>query len=224
VSQSFTPIFTPIVARQIGARQIREAETSYGYLARWMLAILLPSVIVLGLAGGTIMTIFGPSFYRGGIWTAVIGLGCGLNAFVSLGETILMVEKPRINLMNSSIAFVAAVGINLLLIPAYGALGAAFGVLCPYLIKGLLRWIEIRWFFAWRWPWHALFKPWVAALVPLPFAMLLRFVSHAWWGDLAAAGLYLAGYFITWRVIGLEPNDRAVIAQIFKKKHAEAAK
>ena len=218
VSQSFTPIFTPIVARQIGTWRIREAEASYGYLARWMLAILLPSVIVLALAGGTIMTIFGWSFYRGGIWAAVIGLGCALNAFVSLGETILMVEKPGINLMNSSIAFVAAVGINLLLIPAYGALGAAFGVLCPYLIKGLLRWIEIRWFFAWRWPWHALFKPWVAALVPLPFAIFLRFVSQAWWCDLAAAGLYLAGYFITWRVIGLEPNDRAVLDQLFRKK------
>jgi O-antigen/teichoic acid export membrane protein len=41
VSQSFTPIFTPIVARQMGARQIRDAEASYEYLARWMLAILV---------------------------------------------------------------------------------------------------------------------------------------------------------------------------------------
>ena len=62
VSGSFTPIFTPIVARQIGAGQIREAEASYGYLARWMLAILLPAVVVLALAGGAIMTIFGPNF------------------------------------------------------------------------------------------------------------------------------------------------------------------
>jgi O-antigen/teichoic acid export membrane protein len=206
------------VARQIGAGQIREAEASYGYLARWMLAILLPAVVVLSLAGGAIMSLFGPTFYRGGLWTAVIGFGCALNAFVSLGETILMVEKPKINLMNSTIAFVAAVGLNLFLIPAYGALGAAFGVLCPYVIKGLLRWIEIRWFFEWRWPWHALFKPWVAALVPLPFALALRFVSHAWWGDLATAGLYLAGYFMTWRLIGLEPNDRAVLDQLFKKR------
>ncbi len=218
VSQSFTPIFTPVVARQIGARQIREAEASYGYLARWMLAILLPAVVVLALAGGAIMTIFGPTFYRGGVWAAVIGCGCALNAFVSLGETILMVERPKINLLNSTVAFVAAVGLNLILIPAYGALGAAFGVLCPYVIKGLLRWLEIRWFFEWRWPWHALFKPWMAALVPLPFALFLRFVSHAWWSDWAAAGLYLGGYFVAWRVIGLDPNDRAVLAQLFKKK------
>ena len=222
VSQSFTPIFTPIVARQIGAGQIREAEASYGYLARWMLAILLPAVMVLALAGGAIMMMFGPTFYRGGVWTAVIGLGCALNAFAGLGEVILMVEQPKINLMNSTIAFIAAVGLNLLLIPAYGALGAALGVLFPYAIKGLLRWIEIRWFFEWRWPWHALLKPWIAALVPLPFALLLRFVSPAWWCDLAAAVLYLAGYFIAWRVIGLDSNDRAVLDQILKRKRAKS--
>ncbi|HXA08609.1 MAG TPA: oligosaccharide flippase family protein [Chthoniobacterales bacterium] len=218
VSQSFTPIFTPIVARQVGGRQIREAEASYGYLARWMLAILLPAVVVLALAGGAIMAIFGPTFYRGGLWAALIGCGCALNAFVSLGETILMVERPKINLMNSTIAFVAAVGLNLVLIPAYGALGAAFGVLCPYMIKGLLRWAEIRYYYEWRWPWHALFKPWIAALLALPCALLLRWVSPAWWSDLAAAALYLAGYFIAWRIIGLEPNDRAVLDQLFKRK------
>jgi len=222
VSQSFTPIFTPIVARQIGAGQIREAEASYGYLARWMLAILLPAVVVLALAGGAIMSLFGPAFYRGGLWTAIIGAGCALNAFVSLGETILMVERPNLNLLNSSLAFISAVGLNLVLIPAYGALGAALGVLGPYVVTGLLRWAEIRWFFRWRWPWRALFKPWIAALAPLPLALPLRFVSHAWWGDLAAGGLYLVGYFIAWRVIGLESNDRAVLDQIFKKKRTDS--
>lgn len=222
VSQSFTPIFTPIVARQIGHGQIREAEASYGYLARWMLAILLPAVVVLALAGGAIMSIFGPTFYRGGIWVAIIGGGCALNAFVSLGETILMVERPNFNLLNSSIAFVAAVGLNLALIPAFGAMGAALGVLGPYVISGLLRWAEIRWFFAWRWPWRALFKPWIAALVPLPPAVFVRLLGHAWWIDLASAALYLAGYFVTWRLIGLEPNDREVMARMFKKERAAA--
>src|SRR5205814_1130661 len=37
VSQAFTPICTPIVAQQIAAGRVREAEESYGYLARWML-------------------------------------------------------------------------------------------------------------------------------------------------------------------------------------------
>ena len=64
VNQAFTPIFTPVVAEQMGRGQIREAEVTYGYLARWMLAILLPAVAVLGLSGDAIMSIFGPGFRR----------------------------------------------------------------------------------------------------------------------------------------------------------------
>ena len=220
VSQSFTPIFTPIVARQIAASQIRSAEASYAYLARWMLALLLPSVGVLALAGGTIMMIFGPAFQRGGIWAAIIGGACALNAFVGLGETILMVERPRINLMNSTIAFAAAVGLNLILIPAFGAPGAALGIFTPYVIKGVLRWIEIAWLVEWRWPWRALARPWIAALAPLPFAVLLRLTLHGPWMEIASAALYLAGYFLAWRIFGLDQSDRAVLDQLFKRKSA----
>ena len=60
-----------------------------------MLAILLPAVVVLALAGGTYHHNFGPTFHRGGAWAAVIGCGCALNAFLGLGEAILMVERPR---------------------------------------------------------------------------------------------------------------------------------
>lgn len=44
----------------------------------------------------------------------------------------------------------AAVGLNLMLIPAFGALGAALGIFSPYLIKGVLRWAEISWLVDWR--------------------------------------------------------------------------
>jgi len=104
VSQAFVPIFTPIVARQIASGHIRDAEASYGYLARWMLAVLLPVVAVFALAGGAIMTIFGEAFRQGAQWTAIVAVACALNAFVGLGETILMIERPKLNLINSSSA------------------------------------------------------------------------------------------------------------------------
>ncbi len=42
VNQAFNPIFIPMVAQHMAAGEIRDAEASYGYLARWMLAVLLP--------------------------------------------------------------------------------------------------------------------------------------------------------------------------------------
>ena len=74
ISQIFSPIFAPVVARQIAAGEVSQAAGSYGYLARWMLAVLLPAVAVLALSGGAIMTIFGESFRSGGSWTAILGI------------------------------------------------------------------------------------------------------------------------------------------------------
>jgi O-antigen/teichoic acid export membrane protein len=223
VSQAFTPIFTPVVARQISLGQMREAEESYGYLARWMLAVLLPAVVVLALSGGAIMTIFGAAFSRGGVWVGIVGAACAMNAFVGLGETILMVERPKINLINSTIAFVAAVGLNLIFIPAFGPLGAALAMLVPYSIQGILRGVEISWLLEWRWPWRAMLKPWLAALGPLPLSLLVRLWFHGTIFELGAAVLYLGGYLVMWRIIGLDPTDRAIVDQFFKKKVAAPA-
>ena len=220
VSQAFTPIFTPIVAGQISTGRTREAEQSYGYLARWMLAVLLPAVAVLALSGGGIMTIFGPAFYKGGVWAAIIGTACAINAFVGLGETILMVARPHINLVNSSVAFAAAVGLNLVLIPRFGAIGAAFGMLVPYSIQGLLRGFQVSWLLRWRWPWGALLKPWIAACMALPFALVMRVVLRGPAWELVAAGLYVGAYILAWRIIGLDQSDRSLLNRLFKREDA----
>lgn len=218
INQAFTPIFTPTIARQISAGHMRAAEETYGYLARWMLAILLPAVVALALSGGAIMSIFGPGFSRGGVWVAIVGAACAINAFVGLGETILMVERPQINLINSSLAFAAAVGLNLYLIPAYGPLGAALGMLVPYCLKGVLRGLQIWWLLHWRWPWRALLKPWAAALIPLPLALILRLAFGGGKIEFASGVLYVAGYFAAWRLIGLDRRDRAILDHLFRRR------
>jgi O-antigen/teichoic acid export membrane protein len=214
VNQAFTPIFTPVVAAQMGQGNIRDAEVTYGYLARWMLAILLPAVAVLALSGDAIMSIFGPGFAAGGTWVAVIGAACALNAFVGLGELVLMVKRPSLNLLNSAVAIAATIGLNMVLIPAFGPLGAAIGMLVPYALQGVLRGVEISWLFAWRWPVAALTKPWIAAGVALIPGLAVRLTTPGIAGHLAAGAAYLLAYIVMWRVIGLDASDRAVFGRL----------
>jgi hypothetical protein len=63
-------------------------------------------------------------------------------------------------------------------------------------------------------------RPWIAALTPLPFAVLLRLTFHGPWIEIGSAALYLAGYFLAWRIFGLDQSDRAVLDQLFKRKSA----
>ena len=93
-------------------------------------------------------------------------------------------------------------------------------MLAPYTLQGLLRGIEITWLFDWHWPWRALAKPWASALGALPVALLARLLLPGLAGEVAAGLLYLAGYLVVWWVIGLDPNDRAVLAELFPKSVA----
>jgi hypothetical protein len=98
----------------------------------------------------------------------------------------------------------------------FGPLGAAIGMLVPYSIQTMLRGAEIVWLFDWRWPWRALAKPWIAALAALPGALAVRLSTSGTAFELASAAVYLASYFAVWRMIGLDPSDRAVLQQVFK--------
>jgi len=221
LSQAFTPILTPVLAEQLAAGNLRAAERSYGSVARWMLAILLPLVVVLSLAGGVVMRVFGPGFEIGGAWMAVAAAACALNAFVGLGEIVLMIERPAWNVMNTSAASVAAVTLNLVLIPRLGALGAALGMLAPYALQGLLRGIEVPRLLGWRWPWATLARPWALAIAALPPALLVRVLFDGPPWEAASAALYVVTYFVAWRFAGLEPEDRAIVGRLLgRTRHA----
>lgn len=211
VSQAFTPILTPVLAEQMAAGRQRGAEESYGYVGRWMLAILLPAVAVLALSGGAILSLFGPTFRTGAPWLTMVGAAAALNAFVGLGETILMIARPRLNVVNTSMACAAAIGLHLWLIPLYGPLGAAVAMLVPYALQGLLRGLEISRLLGWRLPWRALVRPWVAAIGALPAGLLVRALVPEPAAEIGAGALYLAAYAGAWLVLGLEPADRAIL-------------
>ncbi len=218
VNQAFNPIFVPEVARQLAAGRLDKAEASYGHLARWMLVVLLPALAVIALAGGAIMSLFGPAFRSGASWMVIVSVSCAVNAFVGLGETILMVRHPTVNLLNSAVALLAGIGANLLLIPRYGPLGAAIGVLVPYTLLGMLRGIEVSWLLAWRWPWRSLRKPWLAALGALPLALVARAVDDGIAAQVSAAAIYLASYLLVWRLVGLDPGDRSIVSHLFRRE------
>src|SRR5207249_8701482 len=163
VNQAFNPIFAPVVAGMTAIGDQERAAATYARLAEWMLWILLPLVAVMTLAGSTILLIYGPAFRQGGPWLAVVAAACATNAFVSLGETVIMVQRPRLNLLNSSITALVAFGANLWLIPRFGVMGAAFGILLPYIIQGVLRYTVLRFLFHWQNPWNVIRPPIITA-------------------------------------------------------------
>jgi O-antigen/teichoic acid export membrane protein len=198
VNQAFNPIFAPVVAGMTATGDHDVAAATYARLAQWMLWILLPLVAVMSLAGSTILLIYGPAFWQGGVWLGIVAFASAINAFVALGETVIMVQRPRLNLLHSSITCaVAAAGI-LWLIPRFGVMGAAFGILLPYIVQGILRYATLRWVFRWKDSWSDIRPPLIAAGIALVPALVCRALLDGIIGQVTSAAAFLAVFGVQW--------------------------
>src|SRR5436309_31290 len=198
VNQAFNPIFAPVVAGMTATGNHEIAAATYARLAQWMLWILLPLVAVMSLAGSTILLIYGPAFQQGGVWLGIVALASAINAFVELGETVIMVQRPRLNLLHSSITCTVAAAGLLWLIPRFGAMGAAFGILLPYVVQGILCYTTVRWIFHWKDSWSDIRPPLIAAGFALVPALICRTFLSGIAGQVVSAAAFLAFFGVQW--------------------------
>jgi O-antigen/teichoic acid export membrane protein len=198
VNQAFNPIFAPVVAGLTADGDQEHAAIAFSRVSQWMLWVLLPLVAVLALAGSVVLGIYGPAFRVGGLWLGIVALACATNAFVSLAETVIMVQKPRLNLLNSIITCAVALVANLWLISRFGVTGAALGILFPYVLQGILRYRALRMVFRWQNPWGDLGQPVLAALIALVPAIACRLFIAEMTGQVIAALVFLVVYGAAW--------------------------
>ena len=150
------------------------------------------------LSGSVILLIYGPAFRQGGAWLGIVGIACATNAFVSLGETVIMVQRPHLNLLNSSVTCAVAFGANLWLIPRFGVMGAACGILLPYVIQGILRYGVLRLVFRWRNPWSSIRPPILTAIIAFVPALMCRLFLDGIAGQVLAGLVFLAIFGVVW--------------------------
>jgi O-antigen/teichoic acid export membrane protein len=198
VNQAFNPIFAPVVAGITATGDHARAVHTYSRLAQWMLWILLPLMTVMILAGGIILLVFGPTFQQGALWLGIVAMASATNSFFSLGETVIMVQRPRLNLLHSCITCVVAAAGLFWLVPRFGAIGAACGILLPYLVQGVLRYTTLRFVFHWRESWEDVRPPLVTFVVALLPALLCRWFIHGVAGQLVSTAVFLILFGIAW--------------------------
>jgi O-antigen/teichoic acid export membrane protein len=212
--QVFDPIFMPVVAGQLARGDRQSAADSFAQLGRWMLGVQLLLVGVLWTSGGLLLSLLGPGFREGALWAAVLAVAHATNTFVGLGETLIMVQRPALNTINSAITAAVQAGAGILFIRLWGPLGAALSTVVAYATQGVLRFMELHVVLGWRFSWTAFRTPCIAFLVALVPGLGLR----AWLGPVAGelTGLvaFVAVYAGAWRALGFDAADRAVLAAL----------
>jgi O-antigen/teichoic acid export membrane protein len=214
VRQAFDPVFGPVVARQSLARQDTDTQETFARLARWVMAAQVPLVGVLCLSGGVVLSIFGPGFAQGSLWLGILAVAHGTSSFVGLAETVIMVRRPGLNLLNSGLTALVQFACTVALISWLGVTGAALGTLLAYLTQGALRYVELRALFGWKWPWHALWRPALAGAAALLPAVIVRVLVGGRAGQACSGLLFVGAYVLAWKVLGLEQSDREILAEL----------
>jgi O-antigen/teichoic acid export membrane protein len=140
VMASFTLLYMPAAARLFAKADYHGINKLYWQTAAWMSVMSFP-VFALTFSFAQPLTefLYGARYARSGPILALLALGSYTN--VALGfnlQTLKVLERLRYIIVVSLIAALVDIGLNLLLVPGHGALGAAIGTTATLIVYNLM--------------------------------------------------------------------------------------
>ena len=210
-------ISTPIIADLHSRGKTAQIKAYYQTTTRWLVMFNLPIFLTSVLFAQPLLWIFGDDFTTG--TTSMMILACGTLVYTctGLGANILdMTDHPKVNTANSVIMVLVTIGLNLLLIPRFGVIGAATATALSTAVVNLICMVEV-WYLLHMLPYNRSFiKPILSSLAAgiLTF-LFLQFLTPSPLLQLILGGAFLWGiYIISLIVLRFTAEDLSVITQI----------
>lgn len=146
VMASFATLFTPLAARMFARNDRQGINELYWQTAIWIAIFTFPIfVVTFSIAQPITVLLFGTRYQESGIILAILSCGYYFNAALGFnGLTLKVYGKLRYIVSLNVAAAVANLVLNLLLIPRYGAFGAAIGTGATLIIHNVLKQTGLR--------------------------------------------------------------------------------
>ncbi len=143
---AFMSIFSPMLSELFAQEKRDEMSHLFKLVVRWILTLAVPFTIIFILFSKKVMLLFGGEYVQAANVLIVLTLATFIQSFIGAGGPALtMTGHPKVNLINSSIVVVINVILNILWIPKYGIIGAAWATLVSLSTLGIIRSVEV-WF------------------------------------------------------------------------------
>ncbi len=187
---------------EAGLRRLFHAST------RWLFLLGCGVGLFLIFAGKLILHLFGKDFGAGFLVLCILAAGQMFSASLGANGTLItMTGHPKVNLANSLCMGLGNLGLMILLVPRYGALGAATAAAFSFMIVNVARAVEI-WFILKIGPWDwTILKP----MLMLVSSILLGGGTYYLLGPWAGAPVGLLTYALVWLLLKPEPEDADMI-------------
>jgi O-antigen/teichoic acid export membrane protein len=143
---SFQTLFTPLAARMFARKNYDGINNIYWQTAIWMSVISFPIfAVTFALAQPLTILLYTQQYASSAPIMALLSLGYYFSTVLGFnGLTIRVFGKMRYIVVINILAVMVNLGINLLLIPHYGALGAAIGTCGTMIVHNILKQLGLR--------------------------------------------------------------------------------
>lgn len=136
----------PQLSAMLGRREHGRAAELYQTATRSLVLVTFPLYLMLAIFPAVILGIFGPRYTTGAAALSVLSTAMLINLGTgNITVVLLMGGKSSWSAINAAAAMIANVGLNLLLVPRIGILGAAIAWSASIAIDNITAMIEVRW-------------------------------------------------------------------------------
>jgi O-antigen/teichoic acid export membrane protein len=145
VARNFTVLYTPAVSRLFARQDHSAINTMYWRTAVWVAVLTFPVFVLTFSASGSILhVLYGNKYLDAALVLSLLALAEYVNVALGLnGLTLRLLSDVRYSVTVNIVAAVIAIAANLILVPRYGAIGAACATTGTALLHCLLRQIGL---------------------------------------------------------------------------------
>ncbi len=144
VQSSATTAVKPIIVELHDRGNNVQLGRLYQTVSKWMFAFNLPVFLLIVLFPATILSIFGKGFAQGATALIILASASLVDAVTGMcGAVLDMTGYTKLKLFNSITRLALIMGLNVLLIPDYGIVGAAIAALVGETVVNLLRLVQV---------------------------------------------------------------------------------
>ena len=146
VIQSFALLFMPTMARMFARKYEDGMHSLYWQNAAWITMISFPIfLLTFALAEPLTVLLFGARYADSGVIMSLLAIGYYFNAALGFNaDTLRIYGRLRYAVTVDVIAMFVSVGLHLILIPRFGAVGAAIGTCGTLIIYNILNHLGLK--------------------------------------------------------------------------------
>ncbi len=145
-ANAVTSVFSSFIAELVYVKELERLNRLLKTVTRWLLIAAAPGYLVLFLLPDQVLRIYEPAYLASITPLMVLVAAHLLNTIcVPAMNTIPMAGYSMLNLVNGVVALSLNVGLNWLLIPQYGSVGAAAATGITLVLWSGWRLFEVKW-------------------------------------------------------------------------------